>query len=129
MASTAGSVSEEKDMRTAFGEMLVTLGREFPHLFVLDADLNTSTRTDLFLAEFPTRFIQCGIAEQNLFGIAAGLAASGAIAFPATFASFAARRACDQVAISIAYPRLNVKIAGSYPGLPTGKQGATHQSI
>lgn len=116
-------------MREAFGRMLVELGRENPNIFVLDADLNTSTRTDQFLDEFPRRFIQCGIAEQNMFGLAAGLATTGIIPFPTTFAAFAARRACDQVAISIAYPRLNVKIPGCYPGLPTGKAGATHQSI
>jgi transketolase len=118
-----------KEMRTAFGEMLVELGRENPNIFVLDGDLNTSTRTDLFLSEFPRRFIQCGIAEQNMFGVAAGLAVTGGIPFPTTFAAFAARRACDQVAISIAYPKLNVKIPGCYPGLPTGKAGATHQAI
>ncbi len=117
------------EMREAFGQMLVELGRENPNLFVLDADLNTSTRTDLFLAEFPKRFIQCGIAEQNMLGIAAGLAAGGAIPFPTTFAAFAARRACDQVSVSIAYPKLNVKIPGTYPGLPTSKAGATHQAI
>lgn len=117
------------EMRQAFGEMLVQLGRENPNIFVLDADLNTSTRTDLFLNEFPKRFIQCGIAEQNMFGIAAGLAMSGCIPFPTTFAVFASKRACDQVSISIAYPKANVKIPGCYPGLPTGKSGATHQSI
>ncbi len=117
------------EMRQAFGEMLVELGREYPHIFVLDADLNTSTRADLFLQEFPKRFIQCGIAEQNMFGIAAGLAMSGCIPFPTTFAVFATKRACDQVSISIAYPKANVKIPGCYPGLPTGKSGATHQSI
>ncbi len=118
-----------QEMREAFGETLVELGRENPDIFVLDADLNTSTKTDLFLAEFPRRFIQCGIAEQNMFGIAAGLAASGAIPFPSTFAVFASKRACDQVSISIAYPRLNVKIPGCYPGLPTSKAGASHQSV
>lgn len=117
------------EMREAFGEMLVELGREYPDVFVLDADLNTSTRSDLFLQEFPKRFIQCGIAEQNMFGIAAGLAMSGCIPFPTTFAVFATKRACDQVSISIAYPKANVKIPGCYPGLPTGKSGATHQSI
>ena len=117
------------EMREAFGEMLVELGRENSDIFVLDADLNTSTRSDLFLQEFPKRFIQCGIAEQNMFGIAAGLAMSGCIPFPTTFAVFATKRACDQVSISIAYPKANVKIPGCYPGLPTGKSGATHQSI
>ena len=117
------------EMRQAFGEMLVELGRENQDIFVLDADLNTSTRTDLFLNEFPRRFIQCGIAEQNMFGMAAGLAMSDCIPFPTTFAVFASKRACDQVSISIAYPKTNVKIPGCYPGLPTGKSGATHQSI
>jgi transketolase len=117
------------EMREAFGQMLVELGRENPDIFVLDADLNTSTRTVLFADEFPERFIQCGIAEQNMFGIAAGLATVGCIPFPTTFAVFASKRACDQVSISIAYPRLNVKIPGCYPGLPTGKSGATHQSV
>ena len=117
------------EMREAFGNMLVELGKENPNIFVLDADLNTSTRTDLFFNEFPRRSIQCGIAEQNMFGIAAGLAMSGCIPFPTTFAVFATKRACDQVSISIAYPKANVKIPGCYPGLPTGKSGATHQSI
>jgi transketolase len=119
----------EVEMREIFGKMLVELARENPNIIVLDADLNTSTRTDLFLAEFPKRFVQCGIAEQNMFGIAAGLATMGCIPFPTTFAVFATKRACDQVSISIAYPKLNVKIPGCYPGLPTGKAGATHQSI
>ena len=117
------------EMRQAFGETLVELGRENPDVFVLDADLNTSTRTDLFLDAYPRRFIQCGIAEQNMMGIAAGLAMTGCIPFPTTFAVFATKRACDQVSISIAYPRANVKIPGCYPGLPTGKSGATHQSV
>jgi transketolase len=117
------------EMREVFGQTLVELGRENPDIFVLDADLNTSTRTVLFAEAFPKRFIQCGIAEQNMMGIAAGLAAAGCIPFPTTFAVFATKRACDQVSISIAYPRLNVKIPGSYPGLPTGKAGATHQSV
>ena len=117
------------EMRQAFGEMLVELGRENPDIFVLDADLNTSTRSDLFSAAFPRRFLQCGIAEQNMMGIAAGLAMAGCIPFPTTFAVFASKRACDQVSISIAYPKANVKIPGCYPGLPTGKSGATHQSV
>lgn len=117
------------EMREAFGRTLVELGQENPDIFVLDADLNTSTRTDLFLEEFPQRFVQCGIAEQNMVGIAAGLATIGIIPFPTTFAVFSTKRACDQVSISIAYPRANVKIPGCYPGLPTGKAGATHQSV
>ena len=118
-----------EEMREVFGKMLVELGRESPDIFVLDADLNTSTKTVYFAEAFPKRFIQCGIAEQNMMGLAAGLATMGCIPFPTTFAVFATKRACDQVSISIAYPRLNVKIPGSYPGLPTGKAGATHQSV
>ena len=118
-----------EEMREVFGKMLVTLGQENPKIFVLDADLNTSTKTVYFADAFPKRFIQCGVAEQNMMGIAAGLATMGLIPFPTTFAVFATKRACDQVSISIAYPRLNVKIPGSYPGLPTGKAGATHQSV
>jgi transketolase len=118
-----------EEMRDVFGKMLVTLGQENPSIFVLDADLNTSTKTSYFADVFPKRFIQCGVAEQNMMGIAAGLAAIGLIPFPTTFAVFATKRACDQVSISIAYPKLNVKIPGCYPGLPTGKAGATHQSV
>jgi transketolase len=118
-----------EEMREVFGRMLVELGHENPDIFVLDADLNTSTRTIDFAETFPKRFIQCGVAEQNMMGIAAGLATTGCIPFPTTFAVFATKRACDQISISIAYPRLNVKIPGSYPGLPTGKAGATHQSV
>ena len=118
-----------QQMRETFGEMLVQLGKEDPNIFVLDADLCTSTVASLFRDTFPRRFIQCGVAEQNMFGIAAGLAMTGVIPFPVTFAVFATKRACDQVSISIAYPKANVKIPGSYPGLPTGKAGATHQSV
>lgn len=118
-----------KEMREIFGEALVELGRENEKIIVLDADLNTSTRTDLFKKERPSQFVQIGIAEQNMFGWAAGLATFGMIPFPTTFAVFATKRACDQVSISIAYPNLNVKIPGCYSGISTGKSGATHQSV
>jgi transketolase len=117
------------DMRDVFADTLVELGEEFPNIVVLDADLNTSSKTVKFLQRFPRRFVQVGIAEQNLLGVAAGLASEGYIAFPSTFACFAARRACDQVAISVAFPKLNVKIPGSYAGLPTGQCGASHNAI
>jgi transketolase len=117
------------EMREAFGRALVELGRERPDVIVLDADLNTSSKTVLFMEAFPDRFIQVGIAEQDLFGIAAGLALEGFIPFPSTFAVFAARRALDQVAITISYPALNVKIPGSYVGLPTSRAGASHNCI
>jgi transketolase len=118
-----------EEMREVFGKTLVELGHEFPNVIVLDADLNTSSKTVYFKQAFPTRFIQCGIAEQNMFGIAAGLATQGFIPFPSTFAVFATKRALDQVSISIAYPRLNVKIPGSYVGIPTSRAGASHNSI
>jgi transketolase len=116
-------------MRDAFAAALVELGRERADVIVLDADLNTSSKTDQFKRAVPDRFIQVGIAEQDLFGIAAGLALEGFVPFPSTFAAFATRRALDQIAISIAYPRLNVKIPGSYVGLPTSRAGASHNAI
>ncbi len=117
------------EMRDAFSAALVELGGERQDVVVLDADLHTSAKTSAFMAAFPDQFVQVGIAEQNLFGIAAGLALEGSIPFPSTFAAFAARRALDQIAISIAYPALNVKIPGSYAGLPTSRAGASHDSI
>lgn len=117
------------EMREVFGQTLVELGREYSNMVVLDADLYTSSRTQYFKEVFPDRFIQVGIAEQNMFGIAAGLALTGFIPFPSTFAAFTTRRALDQIAISICYPRLNVKIPGSYVGLPTGRAGVSHNCI
>ncbi|MFH0966028.1 MAG: transketolase family protein [Planctomycetota bacterium] len=115
--------------RRAFGEALVELGRVNDRILVLDADVGTSTQASLFRTAFPDRFYEIGIAEQNMMGIAAGLATFGWIPFVSTFAVFASRRACDQVSISIAFPRLNVKINGGYGGIPTGKAGATHQAF
>jgi transketolase len=117
------------EMRDAFGQALVELGHAFPQMIVLDADLHTSSKAQYFKKAFPDRFIQVGIAEQNLFGISAGLALTGFIPFPSTFAVFAARRALDQIAISICYPKLNVKIPGSYVGLPTSRAGTSHNCI
>lgn len=115
--------------REAFGQVLRELGRENPHLLVLDADLGTSTRASDFASEFPERFIQVGIAEQNMVGMAAGLALAGWIPVTSTFACFASKRALDQVRTSVAQPRLNVKITGGYSGILAGKTGITHQSI
>ncbi len=117
------------EMRDVFGQTLVKLGRDYPSMLVLDADLHTSSKAGYFKAACPERFIQVGIAEQNLFGISAGLALEGFIPFPSTFAAFATRRALDQVAISICYPGLNVKIPGSYVGLPTSRAGTSHNCI
>jgi transketolase len=121
--------SEVQEMRDAFGQALVELGKQYPKVIVLDADLNTSSKAVYFKKAFPDRFIQVGIAEQNLFGIAAGFALTGFIPFPSTFAAFVSRRALDQIAISICYPNLNVKIPGSYVGLPTSRAGASHNCI
>lgn len=117
------------EMRDVFGRALVELGKAYPRMLVLDADLHTSSKAGYFKAAYPERFLQVGIAEQNLFGISAGLALEGFIPFPCTFAAFATRRALDQVAISICYPNLNVKIPGSYVGLPTSRAGASHNCI
>jgi transketolase len=117
------------ELREVFGKTLVALGNQYPEMVVLDADLNTSSKVVYFKKAFPDRFIQVGIAEQNLFGVAAGLAVTGFTPFPSTFASFASRRALDQIAISICYPGLNVKIPGSYVGLPTSRAGASHNCI
>jgi len=117
------------EMREVFAGKLVELSEKDDRIIVLDGDLNTSTRTDIYKEAYPARFIQCGIAEQNMFGWAAGLATLGYIPFPSTFAAFAVTRAADQINLSIAYPRLNVKIPGSYCGISTGKAGATHQTV
>ncbi len=122
-------MSEHVSPREALGKALVEAGQKNPDVVVLDADINPATRTCYFMERFPDRFIQVGVAEQNLMGVAAGFSTLGFIPFATTFACFASRRACDQVAISIAYPRLNVKIMGGYPGLFVGKNGATHQSL
>lgn len=116
--------------RTAFGEALVELAKERNDIVVLDADVASSTKASIFNEAFPDRFFEMGIAEQNMMGVAAGMATTQKIIpFAVTFAVFATKRACDQVSISIAYPKLNVKIVGSYGGIPTGKAGATHQAF
>lgn len=115
--------------RDAYGKALVELGRENENIVVLDADLSCSTKTSLFCKEFPSRFINCGVAEQDMIGTAAGLAASGKIAFASTFAVFGSGRAWDQVRISVAYPKLNVKIVVTHGGITVGEDGATHQAL
>ncbi|MCX6013354.1 MAG: transketolase family protein [Chloroflexi bacterium] len=115
--------------RDAYGQALVQIGKENPNIIVLDADLSKSTRTSLFAKEFPGRFFDCGIAEQNTMSIAAGLAASGKVAFASTFAVFAPGRCFDQLRMSIAQPGLNVKVVSSHGGVTVGEDGASHQSI
>jgi len=116
----------KKNLREVFGETLVELGEYYKNMLVLDADLHTSTRTFLFKDKYPQRFIQCGIAEANEFGIAAGLAHVGFIPFPSTFAAFAARKALDQIYMNICCQNLNVKIPGSYTGMTATECGPSH---
>ncbi len=115
--------------RDAYGKALVKLGAENKKVVVLDADLSKSTKTHDFMKNYPERFFNMGIAEQNLMGTAAGLAASGKVAFASTFAVFATGRAFEQIRNSIAYNKLNVKIAATHAGLTVGEDGASHQSI
>jgi len=122
-------MAANKELRDAFGDALLRLGGEKPEFVFLDGDLHTSTKAVVFKEKYPSRFYQFGIAEQNLFGAAAGLAIEGFVPMPSTFASFAGRRALDQIAISIAYPALNVKIPGSYAGVPTSRAGASHNCV
>jgi len=117
------------DLRNAYGEALVKLGKEDKRVVVLDADVAHPTCTHFFAQHFPERFFEMGVAEQNMMGVAAGFATCGFIPFPTTFGVFAYKRAHDQVSISIAYTNLNVKVVGSYSGLTSPNTGATHQAI
>lgn len=114
--------------RDVYGKTLVELGHENKNIVVLDADLAVSTKTDLFGKEFPDRFFDLGVAEQDMIGTAAGLATCGKIVFASTFAVFGSGRAWDQVRMSVAYPRLNVKIVVTHAGITTGEDGASHQA-
>ena len=115
--------------RQSYGEELARLGEENKNIVVLDADLSTATKTEIFAKKFPDRFINVGIAEQNLMGIAAGLSTFGKIPYASTFAVFAAGRAYEQIRNSIAYPKLNVKICATHAGITVGEDGATHQML
>lgn len=117
----------KKATRDAYGESLVALAAEYPDLIVLDSDLAAATKTGMFRKAYPDRFFDCGIAEQNMMSIAAGLAASGKKVFASTFAMFAAGRAFEQVRNSIGYPHLPVKIGATHAGISVGEDGATHQ--
>jgi transketolase len=120
---------EVVSLREAYGKTLVELGRENRDIVVLDADLSPSTMTHFFATEFPQRFFDCGIAEQNMVGIAAGLASAGKIPFASTFAVFAPGRSFDQIRMSVAYSRLNVKLVTTHSGISVGEDGASHHSI
>ena len=122
-------MSEVKKIATrdSYGNALVELGKEHEDLIVLDADLAAATKTGIFKKEFPERHIDCGIAEGNMIGVAAGLAAAGKVPFASSFAMFAAGRAFEQIRNSVAYPHLNVKIGATHAGISVGEDGATHQ--
>lgn len=113
--------------RDSYGAELIELGKDHEDIVVLDADLAEATRSGKFAEVFPERFIDCGIAEANMMGVAAGLAAAGKVPFASSFAMFAAGRAYEQVRNSIGYPHLNVKIGASHAGISVGEDGATHQ--
>ena len=122
-------MSEVKKIATreSYGKALVELGKAHEDVVVLDADLAGATKTDMFKKAFPDRHIDCGIAESNMMGIAAGLAATGKVPFASSFAMFAAGRAYEQIRNSIGYPHLNVKIGATHAGISVGEDGATHQ--
>jgi len=122
-------VEQEVSVREAYGKTLLELGMENQDVVALDADLSRSTMTQFFAHEFPERFFDCGIAEQNMVGIAAGLAASGKIPFASTFAVFAPGRCFDQIRMSIAQPQLNVKLVVTHGGISIGEDGTSHQAI
>ena len=119
----------KKASRESYGEALVELGKENENVVVLDADLSTATKTNLFAKQYPTRFFDMGIAEANMIGTSAGLASCGKVVYASTFAAFAAGRAYDQIRCSVAYPKLNVKICATHSGVTVGEDGATHQMI
>ena len=121
--------AEQVAMRDAWGQTLVDLADQYPSLLVLDGDLANSTKADIFAAARPDRFLEMGIAEQNMLGVAADLATVGFVPWISTFAVFVAKRALDQLRVVIAQPHLDVKLCGSYSGILTGKTSKTHQSV
>ena len=122
-------MSEKLAQRNYYGKALAELAAENPRVVVLDADLAGSTKTSDFKKVCPERFVEVGIAEQNMIGIAAGLAASGKIAFASTFGVFATGRCWEQIRLAVAYPRLNVKVVATHCGISVGEDGASHQAL
>ena len=120
---------EKKSIRSTFGKTLAELGRTNKDIVVMDADLACSTQTQIFAKEFPERFFDSGIAEQDMIATAAGLAAAGKIPFVASFAMFATGRTYDQIRNSVCYPEFNVKIVGTHGGVTVGEDGASHQAL
>src|SRR5215207_8499585 len=123
------TVLDKKDTRSGFGAGLLELGKANPYVVALCADLGGSLKMDAFAKEFPERFIQVGVAEANMMGIAAGLTIGGKIPFTGTFANFSTGRVYDQIRQSVAYSDKNVKICASHAGLTLGEDGATHQIL
>jgi len=119
----------EVSTRETYGKTLIELGKRNKDIIVLDADLSPSTMTSFFAREFPDRFFNCGLEEQNMVGIAAGLAASGKIVFASSFAIFASCRCFDQLRLCISQPELNVKIVATHGGITVGEDGTSHQAI
>lgn len=118
-----------KATRNAYGEALLELGRRRPDIVVLDADLSCSTKTDKFAKEFPDRFFNMGIAEQDMIGTAAGLALTGKVPFASTFAVFETGRAWDQIRLTVCYSNTNVKLVATHGGITVGEDGASHQAL
>jgi transketolase len=119
----------ELTTREAYGKVLVELGVDNHSIIVLDADLSRSTMTKYFAQAYPDRFIQCGLGEQNMISIAAGLASCGKVPFASTFAVFASSRCFDQVRMCVAQPKANVKIVATHGGITVGEDGSSHQAI
>src|ERR1700691_1340686 len=122
-------VTGQKDTRSGFGDGIVEAARKTPDIVALTADLLGSMKLNQFIKEFPERFVQCGIAEANMIGIAAGLTINGKIPFTTTFANFSTGRVYDQIRQSVAYSGKNVKICASHAGVTLGEDGATHQIL
>lgn len=120
---------EKVPTRNGYGEALIELGKRNPNVVVLTGDLKESTRVEAFAKQYPDRFIECGVAEQNMAGIAAGLGISGKVPFISSYAVFSPGRSWDQVRVSITYNDANVKIAGAHTGISVGPDGATHQAL
>src|SRR5690606_31398016 len=123
------NATSEKETRAGFGDGIYTLGKENPDVVALTADLAGSLKLNNFIKDFPERFVQYGIAEANMIGVAAGLATAGKIPYTTTFANFSTSRVYDQIRQSVAYSGKNVKICASHAGLTLGEDGATHQIL
>ena len=123
------NIDNKKATRQSYGEALAELGEEKENIVVLDADLSSATKTNIFAKKFPERFFDMGIAEQDMVSTAAGMSTMGKVPFLSTFAVFAAGRAYDQIRNSVCYPKLNVKICATHAGITVGEDGATHQML